>query len=90
LVDPPYDRITEFLLRLRCTPNLVTALAFVLGLCAGLLLYFRQDFPAVLVLWLSGLLDSGDGTMARLSGKSSMFGVVLDVTGDRVVERSLV
>ena len=28
--------------------------------------------------------------MARLSGKSSLFGAVLDVTGDRVVELSFV
>jgi CDP-diacylglycerol--glycerol-3-phosphate 3-phosphatidyltransferase len=85
-VDPLFERIAALLLRLRFTPNLVTALAFVLGLCAGVLLYLQISLAAVLVLWLSGLLDAVDGTMARLSGKSSLFGTVLDVTADRVVE----
>ncbi|HWQ96740.1 MAG TPA: CDP-alcohol phosphatidyltransferase family protein [Clostridia bacterium] len=85
-VDPLFERIAALLLRHRFTPNLVTALAFVLGLCAGVLLYLQLSLAAVLVLWLSGLLDAVDGTMARLSGKSSLFGTVLDVTADRVVE----
>lgn len=85
-VDPLFERIAKALLRLRFTPNLVTALAFLLGLCAGVLLYLQLPIAAVLVLWLSGLLDAVDGMMARLSGKSSLFGAVLDVTADRVVE----
>ena len=47
-------------------------------------------YAAVLVLWFSGLLDAVDGSMARQSGASSLFGAVLDVTGDRVVELSFV
>ena len=85
-VDPLFERIAKALLRLRFTPNLVTALAFLLGVCAGVLLYLELPVAAVLVLWFSGLLDAVDGTMARLSGKSSLFGAVLDVTADRVVE----
>jgi len=90
VVDPLFERFARLLLSWHFTPNLVTALAFLFGLGAGALLFFRQPIPAVLVLWFSGLLDAVDGTMARLSGKSSMFGAVLDVTGDRVVELSFV
>ena len=86
MVDPLFERIASFLLKLRFTPNLVTALAFLIGICAGALLYLRLPVAAVLVLWLSGLLDAVDGTMARLSGRSSLLGAVLDVTLDRIVE----
>lgn len=89
-VDPLFERFARLLLKLRFTPNLVTLLAFVLGLGAGALLYFKLTVPAVITLWFSGLLDAVDGTMARLSGRSSMVGAVLDVTGDRVVELSFV
>ena len=89
-VDPLLDRLARLLLKIGFTPNLVTLLAFLLGLCAGVLLYMGLPVPAVIVLWVSGLFDAIDGSMARLSGKSSLFGAVLDVTSDRVVELSLV
>lgn len=89
-VDPLFERFARLLLKRRFTPNVVTLLAFLFGLSAGVLLYFGLPIPAVLVLWFSGLLDAVDGTMARLSGKSSLFGAVLDVTGDRVVELGFV
>ena len=89
-VDPLFERFARLLFKLRFTPNVVTLLAFLFGLGAGMLLYFRLPIPAVLVLWFSGLLDAVDGTLARLSGKSSLFGAVLDVSGDRVVELGFV
>ena len=89
-VEPVFMQLARLLLRWKLTPNHVTALAFATGIGAGVLLYFKLPIPAVLLLWFSGLLDAVDGTMARLSGKISMFGAVLDVTGDRVVELSLV
>lgn len=89
-VDPLFERFARLLLKRRFTPNVVTLLAFLFGLSAGVLLYFGLPIPAVLVLWFSGLLDAVDGTMARLSSKSGLFGAVLDVTGDRVVELGFV
>jgi phosphatidylglycerophosphate synthase len=37
-------------------------------------------------LWVSGLFDVLDGSMARVSGTSSAFGTLLDIVFDRVVE----
>ncbi|MEN6595135.1 MAG: CDP-alcohol phosphatidyltransferase family protein [Clostridiaceae bacterium] len=88
--EPLFTRLAALLLRWKLMPNAVTVLAFVVGLGAGVLTYARLAVPAVLLLWLSGLLDATDGAMARLSGNSSLFGAVLDVTFDRVVELSLV
>ena len=89
-VDPLFERFARLLIKLRFTPNLVTVLAFLFGLGAGVLLFFKLPIPAVLTLWLSGFLDAVDGTMARLSEKSSLFGAVLDITADRVVELGFV
>ena len=88
--DPLFERIARFLLRRNLTPTHVTLAALIFGLCAGLLLYCNLPLAAVLVLWFSGLLDAVDGSMARQSGASSLFGAVLDVPGDRVVELSFV
>ena len=89
-VDPLFERIAKVLLKRQFTPNTVTLLAFLVGLGAGVLLYLQLPVAAVLVLWFSGLLDAVDGTMARLSGRSSLFGAVLDVTLDRIVELGFV
>ena len=43
-----------------------------------------------LVLWLSGLIDAADGTLARLTNSSSPLGAILDITFDRVVELSMI
>jgi len=42
------------------------------------------------MLWLSGLFDVLDGTVARRTGTSSALGTVMDVTFDRIVELSVV
>ena len=78
------------MLKLGLSPNQVTALAFVLGLGSGALLYAGLAWWAAAALWLSGLLDAVDGEMARRSGKSSMLGAQLDIVSDRVVELGVV
>ena len=46
-------------------------------------------FVGIGVLWLSGLIDAADGTLARLT-KPSPLGAILDITFDRVVEVSVI
>ena len=84
--DSSLLRIARWLLKIGLSPNQVTAAAFVVGLSSGAAAYLRQPVIAVVLLWLSGLLDAVDGTMARMTGKSSLFGAVLDVVSDRIVE----
>jgi len=52
------------------------------------LLDFRM--AAVSFLWASGLLDILDGTLARVYGKSSPFGAVIDIVSDRLVEFTVI
>lgn len=84
--DKSFLQVARWLLKIGLSPNQVTAAAFVFGLSSGAAAYFRQPVIAVVLLWLSGLLDAVDGTMARMTGKSSLFGAVLDVVSDRIVE----
>ncbi|MDA3914077.1 CDP-alcohol phosphatidyltransferase family protein, partial [Oleiagrimonas sp.] len=43
----------------------------------------------VILLWLSGLLDAADGTLARMT-QPSPIGAIMDITFDRVVELSVI
>ena len=85
-----FSAIAALLLRLELTPNQVTALAFILGITIGAVLYGEHPMIAVALLWLSGLLDAVDGEMARRSGRSSVRGAQMDIISDRLVELSIV
>lgn len=85
-----FSAIAALLLRLELTPNQVTALAFILGITSGAVLYSEHPMIAVALLWLSGLLDAVDGEMARRSGRSSVRGAQMDIISDRLVELSIV
>ncbi len=85
-----FSAIAALLLRLELTPNQVTALAFILGITSGAVLYGEHPMIAVALLWLSGLLDAVDGEMARRSGRSSVRGAQMDIISDRLVELSIV
>ena len=66
-VQPLFDRLARFFLQIGLTPTAVTWLAFLLGILSAFLLFFQYTLGAIILLWLSGLLDAVDGTMARLS-----------------------
>ena len=67
-------------------PNVITILSFFLGAGAGLMFSYT-DWPhnvmGIVLLMLANFCDSTDGQMARLSGKTTLLGRVLDgVSGD--------
>ncbi len=63
-----------------------TLVALVLGGAAALAVALGYPWLGVSLLWISGLFDVLDGSMARASGTSSAFGTLLDIVFDRVVE----
>ncbi len=65
--------------------NQVTIMALVLGLSVPLSIYMGHSLVGVILLWISGLLDAVDGTIARSKG-SNLFGALMDITFDRIVE----
>jgi CDP-diacylglycerol--glycerol-3-phosphate 3-phosphatidyltransferase/CDP-diacylglycerol--inositol 3-phosphatidyltransferase len=80
-----FTPVARLLLRLGVSPDAVTFVG-TLGVVAGALVFFPQGMllTGVLVITAFVFSDLLDGTMARLSGRTSKFGAFLDSTLDRV------
>lgn len=89
-VQPIFDRIAMVLINMGLSPVRITIIAFVIGMGAVITLLFGQSLIAVILLWLSGLFDVLDGTVARKLNQSSNLGAFLDITFDRIVELGLI
>ncbi len=77
---------TNFLVRLRCSPDVLTLLGFALNLLAATLFalgFYRWGGLAVLI---AGVFDFFDGQVARAGKTASKFGALLDSTVDRYSE----
>ena len=90
IFQPLFDRLARQLLRVSLSPDQVTWLAFVVGLCAAATIATGRPFIGIALLWLSGLLDVLDGTMARLQNSQSPAGAYLDLILDRLVEAAII
>jgi CDP-diacylglycerol---glycerol-3-phosphate 3-phosphatidyltransferase len=78
--------LARALVAARVTPNMISWSSLVFGLLAGICLAFGHfGFGGGFAL-VSGLLDSVDGMVARMTGASSDAGEVLDATVDRYAE----
>ena len=71
------------------TPNLITLLGF--GVCAGAAYLVGSGWLLAggIVFLVGGGLDLFDGALARLTGKASPFGALMDSVFDRLGEASL-
>ncbi len=90
VVQPAFDLGGKALVKLRLTPNQVTVLALLLGVAAGVCVALQAYLVAGVLLALSGLMDVLDGTVARLTKKSSKLGAFWDMVFDRLVESAIV
>lgn len=88
-VKPAINRGADRLIKWNFTPNEVTLLGGLIGISVGFFIYNDMHWTAVALLWLSGLFDVLDGTMARKT-RTTGFGTVLDLVLDRFVELSVV
>lgn len=77
--------LARFLLRLGVTPDAVT-LTGTIGTCAAALWLAPQGrlIAAALIVTVFALCDLLDGTMARMSGRTTRFGAFFDATLDRI------
>jgi CDP-diacylglycerol--glycerol-3-phosphate 3-phosphatidyltransferase/CDP-diacylglycerol--inositol 3-phosphatidyltransferase len=82
--------VARLLIRLGVSADAVT-LVGTLGVCAGALVFFPQGklLTGVLVITAFVFSDLVDGHMARLTGKSSLFGAFLDSTLDRIGDAAI-
>ncbi len=70
----------------KLSPNTVTLTGLVAHIFIALLVGVREYKWAALMLVIFGLFDSLDGELARLQGKASNAGMLLDATTDRMKE----
>ena len=75
--------VARFFARSRISPNAITLLGPIVATIAAWLYYQQQLLFALLLLLLSGFIDALDGAIARVAGKTSPFGGVLDSICDR-------
>jgi CDP-diacylglycerol--glycerol-3-phosphate 3-phosphatidyltransferase len=82
--------LARALLRMGVGPDTVTVVG-TLGVCAGALAFYPRGefFVGTLIATLFVFSDMLDGTMARLSGRSSPWGAFLDSTLDRIADAAV-
>ncbi|MBE1424692.1 phosphatidylglycerophosphate synthase [Desulfomicrobium macestii] len=86
LFQPLFDTMAYALGRRGIGPAAVTLSAALLGGLAAGALALGWPVLFLALLWLSGLLDAVDGTLARQGGLTSRAGAMLDIVCDRAVE----
>lgn len=72
------------------SPTLITLFGCLLGVSAAAFIPLGYPWVALFLLLLSGVCDTIDGTIARLTGRTSELGAVCDIVCDRVVEAAIV
>ncbi|GMO22451.1 MAG: CDP-alcohol phosphatidyltransferase family protein [Termitinemataceae bacterium] len=87
--DNIFIAIAKLFLRKNLRPNHITTASLAVGIASGVVLYFGHIIIAVVLLWVSGLFDAVDGSMARCSGKSGLGGAMFDIVSDRIVELAI-
>ena len=79
----------RFLHSLGLTPNAITLLGFGVSVAGAYLVASGWLLAGGIVFLVGGTLDLFDGALARLTGKASPFGALLDSVFDRLGEAAL-
>ena len=77
----------NFFNRFNVHPNVVTVLSIILGAAAGVMFYYPDlvhTCIGILLLVWANIYDSTDGQMARMTGKKTRWGRILDGFADDV------
>ena len=85
-VDELTEPTARVFARAGFTPNLLTSLGLLLGIAAAFFFAGGQVFLAGSVLLACGFFDLMDGAVARITGRETGFGGVLDSVADRYVD----
>ncbi|NJD99696.1 CDP-alcohol phosphatidyltransferase family protein [Thermococcus sp. LS1] len=78
------EAIVRPLAKAGVTPNQITFVGLLISLIGAYFFYRGEQVIAALVLLFGSLIDALDGTLARMTGKTSRFGAFLDSTFDRI------
>ena len=85
-VEQPVSRL---LAAMGLTPNAITVMGMLGAVGAGILASQGLLLAAGAATLVAGILDLFDGSVARLTGRQSKFGALLDSTADRVSEAAV-
>ena len=88
-IQPLLDGFARWCQGVGISANALTISGMLIGLLAAALTALGNFFAGFVILWLSGLIDATDGTLARLT-KPSPMGAILDITFDRIVEIAMI
>ncbi len=81
--------LAQLLAKTPLTPNCITWLGFSLAVGAAVLVVTGHLLAAGFLVLLGGFCDMLDGAVARLTGRATRFGAVLDSTLDRLAEAAI-
>ncbi len=80
------EPIAKAVARTGVTPNTLTLIGLLIGVAVALLFAFGFQSFAGFALLVAGFFDMIDGAVARVTGKETKFGGVLDSTVDRYTD----
>jgi CDP-diacylglycerol---glycerol-3-phosphate 3-phosphatidyltransferase len=80
------DPVADWLVRRRVHPNTITVVGTLFMVAGGVLYGSVHIMSGGWLIGLTALTDVMDGTVARRSGKTSVFGAFLDSSLDRVAD----
>lgn len=81
--------ISKIFIKLGFTPNIITMSGLFITIFGSYFIFRGEFLIGGLVVAIGTILDSIDGAMARLSGKESIFGNLLDSVIDRYSEATI-
>ncbi len=80
------EPFADYFVRKRVNPNTITTIGTLCSIAAGVIYATGHIMTAGWVLGLTALFDVLDGTVARRTGRSTVFGAFYDSTLDRVAD----
>lgn len=83
------DPVVTLLSKTGITPNVLTWIGFLIAVVTAIFAALGQMIVAGLLLLFGGYFDMLDGSLARRTGKVTVFGEVLDSTLDRLSEGAI-
>jgi archaetidylinositol phosphate synthase len=89
-VDTALEPVAKAFARAGFTPNVLTCIGLVVSLFAGILFAYGLPRFAAIALLVCGFFDMIDGAVARVTGKVTAFGGVLDSVVDRFTEAAII
>jgi phosphatidylglycerophosphate synthase len=89
LAQPLFDLVGMFF-AYKVTPTTITLLACLFGISSGIATAGSYFLLGACLLWISGLCDVLDGTVARLTNTAHPLGGYLDLISDRMVEAAFI